>query len=195
MNTFREVWEKLRRGGPAYQKAFVTSQVKRLIPYQIHALRKQRGWSQKELADRSGLTQGVISRAEDPDYGNMTFNTVISIACGFGVAFVGKFVPFSELGDFFVGLTEKSAGAIPTFAEENARLELLLAERENKVISSPRIPENSIQKKEGEAISALIRGQTPKETSRKPEVASPYLIPAAQPTGGFPNESVCCYPS
>ena len=130
MRTFRTVWTKLQQSGAAYRKAFVASEIKRLIPFQVYALRKKRGWSQEELAKRAGLTQGVISRAEDPDYGNMTFNTVISIAGGFDVAFVGKFVPFSELDDYFVGLSEESAGSVPTFEEENQRIEQLVAERE-----------------------------------------------------------------
>lgn len=119
MRTFDSIWKKLLEKGPAYRKAFVGSQIKRLIPFQIHALRKDRGWSQAELAKRCGLTQGVISRAEDPDYGNLTFNTAIAIAGGFDVAFIGKFVPFSEIDDYVVGLSEISAGSIPSFTEEN----------------------------------------------------------------------------
>jgi transcriptional regulator with XRE-family HTH domain len=119
VRTFESIWTKLWQKGPAYRKAFVGSQIKRLIPFQIHAMRKFRGWSQGELAKRCGLTQGVISRAEDPDYGNLTFNTAIAIAGGFDVAFIGKFVPFSEIDDYVVGLSEISAGSIPTFTEEN----------------------------------------------------------------------------
>jgi transcriptional regulator with XRE-family HTH domain len=119
MRTFETVWTKLAENGAAFRKAFVSSQVKRLIPFQIHALRKNRGWSQEELAKRSGLTQGVISRAEDPDNGNLTFNTVIAIAGGFDVAFIGKFVPFSESNDYFVGISERSAGSVPSFSEES----------------------------------------------------------------------------
>jgi transcriptional regulator with XRE-family HTH domain len=119
VRTFESVWTKLLEKGPAYRKAFVGAQLKRLIPFQIHALRKGRGWSQDELAKRCGLTQGVISRAEDPDYGNLTFNTAIAIAGGFDVAFIGKFVPFSEIDEYVVGLSEISAGSIPSFTEEN----------------------------------------------------------------------------
>jgi transcriptional regulator with XRE-family HTH domain len=122
VRTFESVWTKLLENGAAYRKAFVGSQVKRLIPFQIHALRKNRRWSQDELAKRCGLTQGVISRAEDPDYGNLTLNTTIAIAGGFDVAFVGKFVPFSELDDFVVGLSEVSSGSIPSFTEENQNM-------------------------------------------------------------------------
>jgi transcriptional regulator with XRE-family HTH domain len=122
VRTFESVWTKLFEKGPAYRKAFIGSQIKRFIPFQVHALRKNRGWSQDELAKRCGLTQGVISRAEDPDYGNLTLNTAIAIAGWFDVAFIGKFVPFSEIDDYVVGLSEISAGSIPSFTEENQNM-------------------------------------------------------------------------
>jgi hypothetical protein len=61
----------------------------------------------------------VISRAEDPDYGNLTLNTAIAIAGGFDVAFVAKYVPFSELGTNVVELSESTAGSVPSFSQEN----------------------------------------------------------------------------
>jgi len=106
MSTLSSLWKKLTN--KKYREAFVSSQLKRGIPFQIRSLRKQCEMSQEELAEKSGLTQGVISRAEDPDYGNLTFNTVLRIAAGFDVAFIGKFVPFSELGKWFIDLSEES---------------------------------------------------------------------------------------
>jgi transcriptional regulator with XRE-family HTH domain len=122
VRTFSTIWTKLRQNGATYRKALVGSELKRIIPFQIFALRKKRGWSQEELAKRSGLTQGVISRAEDPDYGNLTFNTVISIAGGFDVAFIGRFSSFSELDDYLVELSEESAGLVPSFEEEDREI-------------------------------------------------------------------------
>ena len=119
MRTFESVWAKLDEKGPEYRNGFVAAQVKRLLPFQINAMRKNRGWSQEQLAKRSGLTQGVISRAEDPDYGNLTLNTAISIAGGFDVAFIAKFVPFSELGEDVVELSQASAGSVLSFQQEN----------------------------------------------------------------------------
>jgi transcriptional regulator with XRE-family HTH domain len=117
VNIFEKIWTKLRN--KEYRKAFVSAEVKRMIPFQISAMRKLRGISQEELAKRSGLTQGVISRAEDPDYGNLTFNTVIKIANGFDVAFVGKFVPHSELAAWYLGFSEESLGNVPSFETED----------------------------------------------------------------------------
>lgn len=116
MNTLVEVWKKLTR--KKYREAFVSSQLKRGIPFQVRSLRKQRGWSQADLAERAGVTQGVISRTEDPDYGNLTFNTVLRIAAGFDVAFIAKFVPFSELGRWFLDLSEEST-QVASFTDES----------------------------------------------------------------------------
>lgn len=117
MNTFRDVWNNLAKS-KKYREAFAFSLFKRMVPFQIRALRKQRGWSQEQLATSATLTQGVISRAEDPDYGNLTINTIRRIAAGFDVAFVVKFVPFSELDRWFLDLSEQSV-RVRSFQEEN----------------------------------------------------------------------------
>jgi transcriptional regulator with XRE-family HTH domain len=108
LNTLESLRNRLESGGREYREAFVASQLKRGIPFQARALRKQRGWSQSRLAEESHLTQGVVSRALDPDYGNLTLNTILKIAAGFDVAFIGKFVPFSELGGWFLAQSEES---------------------------------------------------------------------------------------
>ena len=116
MSTFSRMWNKL--GDREYRSAFVVTQFKRLVPFQIRALRKNRGWSQEQLAGNSRLTQGVISRAEDSDYGNLTVNTILKIADGFDVAFIGKFVPYSELDNWFIWLSEDNL-SVPSFEEED----------------------------------------------------------------------------
>ncbi len=116
VNTFKNVWNKL--SDRVYRRSFAATQFKRLVPFQIRSLRKNRGWSQGQLAENSRLTQGVISRAEDSDYGNLTINTILRIADGFDVAFIGKFIPYSELDDWFIGLSEDEV-KIPSFEEED----------------------------------------------------------------------------
>jgi transcriptional regulator with XRE-family HTH domain len=119
VSTFDQVWKKLQE--KEYRTAFVEAQFKRSVPFQIRALRSQRGWSQEQLAERSQLTQGVVSRAEDSDYGNLTVNTILKIANGFDVAFVGRFVPFSELDEWFIGLSEDRVKA-SSFEQEDRLL-------------------------------------------------------------------------
>lgn len=116
MNVWSNLWKKLTRS-KQYREAFVASQLKRGIPTQIRILRKQRGWTQADLAEASGLTQGAISRAEDPDYGNLTFNNILKIAAGFDIAFVGRFVPFSELARWKSDLSEETL-RVSSFEDE-----------------------------------------------------------------------------
>lgn len=91
-----------------FREEFSALQLKRGVAFQIRALLKQRGWTQSELAEHANLTQGVVSRAQSPDYGNLTINTINRIAAGFDVAFLGRFVPFSELVEWFEKLSEDS---------------------------------------------------------------------------------------
>ena len=116
VSAFEELWRKLAKS-KAYREEFVAAQLKRGIPFQIRALMKKKGFSQEKLAKLSNLTQGVISRAANPNYGNLTLNTIIRIAAGFDVAFTGKFVPFSELGRWFVDLSEDSV-QVPSFDKD-----------------------------------------------------------------------------
>lgn len=118
--TLTSQWIKLR--DKAYREEFVAAQARRAIPYQVRALMKAKKISQQELAERSGLTQGVISRAANPAYGKLTLNTIIRIAAGFDVAFIGRFVPFSKLEDYFDALSESELADVPTFDEEDASL-------------------------------------------------------------------------
>ena len=82
-----------------FREEFVVAHAKQSIPLQIHDLLTQFGLTQSQLAKRSGVNQGTISRAADPDYGSLTINTLVKIAAGFDVAFVAHFVPFSKLLD------------------------------------------------------------------------------------------------
>jgi transcriptional regulator with XRE-family HTH domain len=114
--TTTDFWKKV--SNREYRAAFATTQFKRLVPLQIQTLRRQRAWSQAELARNANLTQGVISRAEDQDYGNLTINTILTIAEGFDVAFVGRFVPFSELYKWYDNLNAETMRVL-SFDEEN----------------------------------------------------------------------------
>jgi len=145
VSTFSDVWGKIG-ASKEYRSAFATAQFKRLVPFQIRALRKNRRMSQEELAEKANLTQGVISRAEDSDYGNLTSNTILKIAEGFDCAFVGRFVPFSELDDWFLNLSE-DAVQVPSFDEED-RLFRLGQLRPKHKVSRPRrrtTPQTTVQ--------------------------------------------------
>lgn len=99
-----------------FRDEYVTAHAKQSIGLQISDLLEQRGIKQAELAKRAGLTQGVISRAADPSYGNLTINTCLRIAAGADVAFVPLFVTYSQLLRW---LREwERFNELPTFDEE-----------------------------------------------------------------------------
>ncbi len=117
--TITDLWYKLSKSRK-YRNSYALAFLKRSVPFQISVLRKKHCGSQQVLAERSGLTQGVVSRAEDPDYGNLTLNTIGRIASGLDMAFVGRFVPFSDLVRFSETLSEEEFESVLTFDEEAA---------------------------------------------------------------------------
>ena len=119
MNTLESVWRKLSKS-KKYREEFALSFLKSSVPFQVRTLRRKHCGSQATLAERARLTQGVVSRAEDPEYGNLTFNTIGKIAAGLDMAFVGRFVSFGELVRFSLELSEQEFENIPNFVEESA---------------------------------------------------------------------------
>jgi len=126
VNTFDAIWKKLRRT-KRYREQFVADHAKRAIPHQARSIMKARGLNQQELAKLCGLSQGVVSRAVDPSYGNLTLNTIIRVAAGLDLAFVGRFVPFSELARWYTDLPNQDWN-IPTFEEEDDCLPVVQSE-------------------------------------------------------------------
>jgi transcriptional regulator with XRE-family HTH domain len=121
VNTLSAVWKKFGKS-KKYREEFVAAHLKRAIPHQTRALLKARKWPQQKLAEQASLSQGVVSRAVDPSYGNLTLNTIIRIAAGFDVAFIGRFVPFSELAEWYDKLPEENFD-IPSFEQERISFE------------------------------------------------------------------------
>ncbi|HEY0704253.1 MAG TPA: helix-turn-helix domain-containing protein [Candidatus Acidoferrales bacterium] len=171
MNTLSEVWQKFAQN-KAYRSAFARAQFKRLVPLQIQTLRKKRGWSQHELAEQAAVTQGVVSRAEDQDYGNLTVNTILKIAEGFDVAFVGRFVPFSELDRWYVNLSSRTMN-VPSFDEENDAL----YEFENTARSTAKGRDESL-------IAVDARFKNERETGMEAALANSAIVLSPTEYGG-----------
>ena len=79
-----------------YRDAFVASQIKIGIPFQIRALRKSRTMTQPELAKAAGMSQPRISEIETPGSRNLNLETLLRIAAAFDIALEVRFAPFSE---------------------------------------------------------------------------------------------------
>lgn len=90
----KKLFDRLLR--KPYREAYVEENVRTGIAYQIRALREQRGWSQKKLAQVLGKPQSVLSRIEDPDYGKLSVQTLLEVAAALDVALLVQFAGFPE---------------------------------------------------------------------------------------------------
>lgn len=82
---------------PKARRAYIEAEVASGLAHQIRALRTQRGWTQKDLADKLGTTQAAISRLEDPSYGRFSIKTLLDVGAAFDVALQVRFVSFVRL--------------------------------------------------------------------------------------------------
>ena len=82
------------------------------IAAQLYAMRDQRGWTQKNVADEAGIAQPRIPSYEDPSYGAYTLATLKKLAYGYDVALVVRFVPFDELADWIANLSPEDLAVL-----------------------------------------------------------------------------------
>jgi len=135
------LWKRFR--SRKYRHAFVEAQLKRGVPTQIRTMRLKRCWTQKELAQKCDLEQGTISRIENPDYGQLSFETVLAVARGFDCAFIGRFVPFSQLRTLVEDSPERD-DLVPTFEQEDAEITSYTEFSEEAVKGSIAVPVQSV---------------------------------------------------
>jgi transcriptional regulator with XRE-family HTH domain len=95
LNTSSNIAAKL--SDPEYRKAFVSSQIKIGIAFQIRALLNARGWTQKDLAERSGMLQPRISGMMTPGKTRPNIETLRRLAEAFDCGLMVRFAPFSEM--------------------------------------------------------------------------------------------------
>lgn len=79
------------------RSAYVKAQIRIGLPFQIRALRKQKGWSQSQLAEAAEMRQPRISAIEKPGKGKLNIETLERIAGAFDVGLEVRFVSFGDL--------------------------------------------------------------------------------------------------
>ena len=83
------------------------------IAFQLSALRRDRQWSRRDLAERSGVSERVIAKWENPNAEKCTFDAFLKIAKAFDVSFLTRFAPFRELAEWFVCLGPQKLSPMP----------------------------------------------------------------------------------
>jgi len=81
---------------PDFAHAYMEGHSVSRIAAQIHALRKQRGWTQAELAKKSGIAQERISLLESADFESLTLKTLNKLSRAFDVNLKVNFESFSD---------------------------------------------------------------------------------------------------
>ena len=117
MITKNQLIEKLR--DKDYRDAYVAEAVDTTPAIQVRIMRKERDWSQSELAAAAEMAQARVSQIENPDYGRLTLATLKRLASAFDVALMVRFVPFSELIKWTTEFDDH-VFYLPTFDEELA---------------------------------------------------------------------------
>jgi transcriptional regulator with XRE-family HTH domain len=108
-----------------YRDGYLQTQVRSGIAYQIQALREKTGLNQTDFADKIGKKQSFVSRLESTEYGRVSVQTLLDIACKLDVALV---VQFTTYPDFLARTADMSSAAL----QPDTITETLAAAREEK---------------------------------------------------------------
>lgn len=117
------LWEELEN--KEYRQGYVDAQYSVEMPFQINALRKARGWTQAELADRAGLSRSYISKIEQAGYGPSSLKTLKKLCGAFDVGLHLTFISFSELVQKSVVFNIETFDVTP-FSEDSLHSEISL---------------------------------------------------------------------
>lgn len=79
-----------------YRDGYLQSRVRGRIAYQIQALREKLGLTQEGFAELTGKKQSTISRLENTEYGKVTVQTLLDIACASDVALIVEFASYPK---------------------------------------------------------------------------------------------------
>lgn len=82
---------------PEYRHAYSQDFLDMTLARQIRALRKARGWSQKQLADLLDTHQSRVSEMENEEYGALSIAALKDLARVFDVYLSVRFESFAEL--------------------------------------------------------------------------------------------------
>jgi transcriptional regulator with XRE-family HTH domain len=100
-----------------YRRVFAEEHVGTGLAFQIRRMREAKGWTQENIAQRTGKAQETISQWENPSYGRYSLSTLKQLAAAFDVALLVRLVSFSELADWTVDINPQRLTP-PSYEEE-----------------------------------------------------------------------------
>lgn len=91
-----------------YRDAFSEEHIDTGIPFQIRALRDERGLSKRDLQGLSGINVSWSSRLENPNNRICTLSNLKTIASIYDIGLMVRFVPLSDLVEWELNLNTES---------------------------------------------------------------------------------------
>ena len=168
-----------------YRDLFVASQINKLIPFQIRALRAARGMTQEELAEGAETTQSVISRIQNRGAANLNVKSLLKLASAFDVALTVRFEPIDRFIDWVDDLSPEVMSPKPSDA--------LLEEIEREAASEDAAQNNAAEVTEWlkgftlhepvtiTSVQVQAPNFAPKFVATSPIQLLPFMYPLAAP--------------
>ena len=159
-----------------YRDSYISSNIDVGVAFQIRALRKQRKYTQKKLAEITRMKQGRISVLENPS-NTPSISTLKKIANALDVGLIVRFVPISNLVEWQLNLSRKSLDA-SSFNEDS----YFQAKKEEAVITVEH-EQNKIKVPFTQASSKVIRIEdylARQQASLSPPQKNPRAVASAE---------------
>jgi transcriptional regulator with XRE-family HTH domain len=148
-----ELWAKMRTKGKPYRDAFVTAHLSTNIAAQIQTMREKEGWTQEQLAEKTGMSQARISVMENPSYDKYSLKTLRRLGSAFDVAVIVRFEAFSSLVNWVANLSPEKM-AVPKFDDDS----LIKPEQTSAFLPSSRNADT--QKKQATGLEDILMGRS-----------------------------------
>lgn len=114
----------LRYAKKAFRDAYGALVLRLILAAQVRAMRRARGWSQSELAERAGISHITVIRVECGLVG--TLRSLLGIAQAFDCALRVALVSHGEFLEFVCDALEHGPAAPQSWTEEHEALTALL---------------------------------------------------------------------
>ena len=125
---------------PDYRQEYLKATLTAWVVNQLKTLRRQRKWTQQDVAERADTPQSGIARAESEDYGSWSTNTLLALAKAFDVALEIRFVPWTQYMRDMAD-TSPERMEVPSFSEAAFEVQPTVFQKApaNKVDTSNRV--------------------------------------------------------